>query len=106
MSSMYWRHICLSSLICGSMLGLALLAGGCQADAVANSTTQFPNQTGFVKREITVGGQAHTVWVFIPRNYSPDYRYPAILFLHGLFEAGDGGDKVLGAGLGPVIAGD
>ena len=43
---------------------------------------------------------------FHPAPYRPDYRYPAILFLHGLFEAGDGGDKVLGAGLGPVIAND
>ncbi|HEX3356111.1 MAG TPA: hypothetical protein VHS31_03930 [Tepidisphaeraceae bacterium] len=106
METISWRRVCVSGMTLGVLLCLALLNTGCQADAVANSTTQFPSQTGFTKHEITVDGQSHVVWVFIPRNYKPDYKYPAILFLHGLFEAGDGGDKVLGAGLGPVIGGD
>lgn len=75
---------------------------------VATSTNEFPQNTGFVQRTINVDGQPHVLWVFVPKNYRPENHYPAVLFLHGLFESGDGGDKdkVLGAGLGPVIAGD
>jgi predicted peptidase len=90
------------------LIGVAILGGGCQGAMVANSTTEFPRNTGFTERQITVDGQTHLLWVFVPKNYRPDYRYPAVLFLHGLFESGDGADKdkVLSAGLGPVIADD
>jgi predicted peptidase len=90
------------------MMLTASLLGGCQGSMVASSTNDFPLNTGFTQREITVDGQSHIVWVFVPKNYRPDYKYPAVLFLHGLFESGDGSDKdkVLGAGLGPVIADD
>lgn len=87
---------------------LLIVGGGCQGAMVASSTDQFPDRTGFLQRELVVDGQSHVVWVFVPKNYRPNYRYPAVLFLHGLFEAGDGSnrDKVLSAGLGPVIGGD
>src|SRR5262249_53964049 len=59
---------------------------------------------GFIEQNVTVDGQSHTVWVFVPKDYRPGVKYPAILFLHGLFEAGNGGNKCVSAGLGPVIA--
>lgn len=90
-------------LIC--MLGLVLAACGCQSGAhVVQSTEDFPVNRGFLQTQITVNGEDRTVWVFIPRDYNPRVPAPAILFLHGLFEAGNGGHKVLKAGLGPVVA--
>ena len=96
---------CLSTAL---LIAMASLLGGCQGAMVASSTNEFPLNTGFTQREITVDGQTHILWVFVPKNYRPDYKYPAVLFLHGLFESGDGSDKdkVLSAGLGPVIGDD
>ena len=94
------------ALFISGMLILGALGTGCTGTYVANSTKEFPHRTGFFQTEVTVDSEPHAVWVFIPKNYQPNRRYPAILFLHGLFEAGHGGDKVLSAGLGPVIAED
>jgi len=84
---------------------LPLLAAGCSGAHVAASTKGFPEKTGFVQRSVVVDGVTTNVWVFVPPDYSPNKMYPAILFLHGLFEQGnDGSDNVLSAGLGPIIA--
>jgi len=83
---------------------MAVLAG-CQSGAnVAQSTKEFPKKTGFIERHVVVDGFIRPVWVFLPPDYNPNKLYPAILFLHGLFEQGNGGTNVLSAGLGPVIA--
>jgi predicted peptidase len=73
---------------------------------VADSTQHFPQNTGFIERTIVVDGDSRPVWVFVPEDYHPGRKYPAILFLHGLWEKGNGGTNVLSAGLGPVIAQD
>jgi predicted peptidase len=87
------------------ILVLSLAAGGCGGAHVAASTQHFPEKTGFVQRSIIVDGVATNVWVFVPPDYSRYRLYPAILFLHGLFEGGNGGtENVLSAGLGPIIA--
>jgi predicted peptidase len=83
---------------------LLLLGCGGNGGAVAVSTEHFPQKTGFIERKISLDGQDRTVWVFIPPDYHPSRLYPTVLFLHGLFEKGNGGTNVLGAGLGPVIA--
>ena len=81
------------------------LLAGCQSGTqVAQSTKAFPQKTGFIERHVVVDGFVRPVWVFLPPDYDPNRLYPAILFLHGLFEQGDGGTNVLSAGLGPVIA--
>jgi hypothetical protein len=73
--------------ICTILLGMMLLSFGCQGgQKVAGSTKAFPEKTGFVERQIKVDGQTKTVWVFLPDDYTPKRLYPAILFLHGLFE--------------------
>lgn len=87
-------------LIC---LALLLLTGCAGGRAVAQSTERFPQKTGFIQRQINVNGQTRTSWVFLPPDYSPYKTYPAILFLHGLFEQGNGGTSALSAGLGPII---
>jgi predicted peptidase len=71
------------------------------------STSHFPPGTGFTRHQLDIDGRERTVWVFVPKDYDPGRRYPAILFLHGLFEAGSGsGVSAVSAGLGPVIASD
>ena len=86
-------------------LVLLLLTTGCQSGAkIASSTRKYQGKTGFVERKVVVDGFIRPVWVFIPPSYDPNNLYPAILFLHGLFEQGNGNTNVLGAGLGPVIA--
>jgi predicted peptidase len=95
-----------NSLRTGLFFGLLIVAAGCggNGSSVAHSTKHFPQQTGFVHRDVKVDGEVKSVWVFVPPNYDPNRVYPAILFLHGLFEGGDGGTNVLSAGLGPIIA--
>jgi len=90
-----------------SVLAIVLLSGCQSGKEVAQSTGHFKKQkTGFVERKVTVDGVTHSVWVFVPSdyNYKPKQLYPAILFLHGLFEMGNGNVNVLAGGLGPVIA--
>jgi predicted peptidase len=89
----------LSSLL----IGLVLLTG-CRSGEVARSTAHFPPGTGFVRHHVLLDEQPEQVWVFIPKHYQPGQRYPTILFLHGLFEAGRNDYGALSAGLGPVIA--
>jgi predicted peptidase len=76
---------------------------GCKGQQVARSTQAFPAETGFVRREFFFEGKPQTLWVFLPKNYQPGIKFPTIVFLHGLFEAGDG-TAALSGGLGPVIA--
>jgi predicted peptidase len=41
--------------------------------------------------------------LFIPRDYDPARKYPAIVFLHGAGEQGDDGVKCRTVGIGPAI---
>jgi predicted peptidase len=45
--------------------------------------------TGFLDRISPTGSQPYQVYV--PRHYSPDRRWPVVLFLHGAGEGGDDG---------------
>ena len=45
--------------------------------------------TGFLDRISPTGGRPYQVYV--PRQYSPDRRWPVVLFLHGAGEGGGGG---------------
>src|SRR6187401_718087 len=89
------------------LAALALsFSAGCRGKAVAKSTAHFRAGTGFVHNTVDLDGQSHPMWVFLPKDYDPARRYPTILFLHGLFEAGCDGSGALSGGLGPVIAQD
>jgi predicted peptidase len=85
---------------------LLLLTTGCTGRLVQSSTSHFPPNTGFLPRSLTLDHKPHNFSLFIPKSYSPDTPYPAILFLHGLFESGRDGVNCLSAGLGPIIARD
>lgn len=81
-----------------------ILLSGCKGSHIPHATETFPEQTGFVQLPVKYDGGSRNVWVFIPADYQPGKLYPAILFLHGLFEGGNGGTTVLSAGLGPIVA--
>src|SRR5687768_17352354 len=98
-----WRLVRPILAIIATMLILITLSG-CAGKVVAQSTSHFRPGTGFVQRAIEIDGKPHPLWVFLPRNYDAAQRYPTIVFLHGLFEAGSDGTGALSAGLGPVIA--
>lgn len=85
---------------------LLFLSAGCHgtSSSIARSTAEFPPGTGFVKHMVELDGEPREMWVFVPRDYQPRRNYPAIVFLHGLFESGRNADACLSAGLGPVIA--
>jgi predicted peptidase len=54
-------------------------------------------------RESNGSAGKHKYSVFVPGNYDPKSKYPAIVFLHGIGEQGDDGTKCRTVGLGPAI---
>ena len=62
-----------------------------------------PTQTGFVNAVYKDAAGEHRYVVFVPKNYSPEKKYPVILFLHGAGERGNDGLKQTQVGLGPVV---
>jgi len=60
-------------------------------------------QTGFLDRNITVGGRAYHYQVYVPADYQTKPSWPAILFLHGAGERGNDGLLQTNVGLAPAI---
>lgn len=60
-------------------------------------------KTGFQLREFKDDAGTHKYSVFIPRGYSPRYKWPVILFLHGAGERGRDGILPTQVGLGPLV---
>ena len=62
-----------------------------------------PIKTGFVNAVYKDATGEHRYVVFVPKSYSPDKKYPVILFLHGAGERGSDGLKQTLVGLGPIV---
>jgi len=60
-------------------------------------------QTGFIDRVYQDEAGAHRYVVFVPANYTPERKWPVILFLHGAGESGTDGRAQTTVGLGPAI---
>src|SRR5256714_7515530 len=60
-------------------------------------------QTGFLDRNVTVGGRAYHYEVYVPADYQTKAIWPAILFLHGAGERGSDGLLQTNVGLAPAI---
>ncbi len=60
-------------------------------------------ETGFLDREITLGGVSYRYQVYVPVDYARGNLYPVILFLHGVGEGGEDGLLQTQVGLGPAI---
>jgi acetyl esterase/lipase len=60
-------------------------------------------ETGFLDRTIRDGDASRAYQVYVPRGYTPDRRWPVILFLHGGGETGDDGLRPTAVGIGSAI---
>ena len=58
---------------------------------------------GFVDRVFKDAAGDHKYTVFVPRNYSPEKKWPLILYLHGAGERGNDGRLPLTVGIGPAV---
>ncbi|MGH7176729.1 MAG: hypothetical protein ACREJC_05055 [Tepidisphaeraceae bacterium] len=89
-----------------SQLAAALLlavAAGCSNPDPAQKLTNVVPGTGFSVHTVKSGGSDHKYSVFIPRNYNKNTKYPTVIFLHGIGEAGSDGVKSRTVGIGPAI---
>jgi predicted peptidase len=78
------------------MLVLALFAA---RTAVAAPAVE----TGFIDAIVHAGDMAMPYVVYVPRNYTPDQKWPVILFLHGAGQRGMDGLKQTQVGIGGAI---
>lgn len=84
-----------------------LMLGGCghmSLDRVEGTNSKAPPGTGFLTRSVTVDNEKRNYGLFVPHRYDRTMRWPVIVFLHGVLEAGNDGKKNLCVGLGPSIA--
>lgn len=77
---------------------------GCGHLDMDAANSRAPKGTGFSVQQITVDGQTHNYGLFIPHGYKQGTPAPAIVFLHGVIQAGNDGRSQMGQGLGPNIA--
>jgi predicted esterase len=59
--------------------------------------------TGFINRVFHDAAGEHKYVLFLPANYSPEARWPVILYLHGAGERGTDGTLQTTIGLGPFV---
>ena len=63
-------------------------------------------KTGFLDRTVTVQGTAYKYQVFVPDAWTPQQKWPIILFLHGAGERGDDGLLQTDVGIATAIRND
>ncbi len=68
------------------------------APAVAADT-----ERGFVDRVFKDAAGKHKYVLFVPEDYTPEKKWPIVLFLHGAYERGEDGRKQVEVGLGPYV---
>jgi predicted peptidase len=59
--------------------------------------------TGFLYRTLAFDGESYAYTVFVPPDYTPDSKWPVILFLHGSGERGADGFVPSEVGIGRAI---
>jgi predicted peptidase len=60
-------------------------------------------ETGFLDRTVTLVNTKYKYQVFVPDNWTPNKKWPVILFLHGVGERGDDGLAQTDLGMGSAI---
>jgi predicted peptidase len=66
----------------------------------SNGTAQ---KTGFLHRTVEVDGVTYKYQVFLPNDWTPDEKWPVILFLHGAGKRGADGTRQTEEGLPEVV---
>ncbi len=59
--------------------------------------------TGFLSETVHIGTTDYPYVLYVPRNYTPEQRWPLILFLHGAGECGNDGMLQVAVGLAPAM---
>jgi predicted peptidase len=91
-------------LVLGVMVLSVLVAAGCGSSGHVKSVNGRAKQgTGFVHRSLE-GFKGRQYAVFLPNDYTPNKKWPAIMFLHGVGERGKDARSCLNVGIGPEIA--
>lgn len=83
---------------CSFLFSIVFLAAMSSLQAQTKSI-----KTGFVNAVYKDATGEHKYVVFVPKSYTPDKKYPVILFLHGAGERGNDGLKQTLVGLGPIV---
>jgi len=97
-------------LITAAMLTGVGLFAGCNGanDHFLDKLDQGPTiggiKTGAMRTTLKRGDRERWYGVFVPYNYDPNKKYPAIVFLHGLGEGGSDARANLRVGLAPFVA--
>ncbi|HYL64197.1 MAG TPA: alpha/beta hydrolase-fold protein [Candidatus Methylomirabilis sp.] len=60
-------------------------------------------ETGFLDRSVTLARTKYKYQVFVPENWTPNKKWPVILFLHGVGESGEDGLAQTDIGIGTAI---
>ncbi|MFH1024055.1 MAG: PHB depolymerase family esterase [Planctomycetota bacterium] len=60
-------------------------------------------ETGFLNRQITLGGRTRRYMIYVPPEWRPTRRWPVLLFLHGSGERGNDGICPTQVGIGGAI---
>lgn len=94
-------HRLIAHLMC---LGLVAFLTGCTGLDMSHANAGAPSGSGFQVRKVTIDGESHKYGLFIPHRYDKATPMPAIVFLHGLLQAGSDGEACMKQGLGPCIA--
>ncbi len=89
----------------GLLVGFSELAAA-QETTLGTPTRLTPSAkqpAGFSNRVFRDAAGEHKYVLYLPQNYSPDVRWPVILYLHGAGERGTDGVSQTTAGLGPFV---
>lgn len=84
-----------------ALLTVLALAAGLQAQS--STAAARTTATGFLHQTIRVGSSDYPYVLYVPRTYTPEQRWPLILFLHGAGECGNDGMLQVAVGLAPAI---
>lgn len=60
----------------------------------------------FLKRNVSVGGDEFIYQIYVPSDWNVNRKWPVVLFLHGLGERGNDGERQTQEGIGPAIRKD
>jgi predicted peptidase len=71
--------------------------------AFSSRSSANAGEAGFLDRSLSLHGTAYRYEVFVPDNWSPQQKWPIVLFLHGAGERGSDGLLQTDLGLGHAI---
>ena len=82
-----------------AVVGAGLVAG-CQAVGGKENRAM---ERGILARSVVAEGKERKYAVYVPRDYDGDKAWPVIVFLNGMGECGEDGQKQLTVGLMPAV---